>query len=292
MKTFVIKVFVFTFIILVLNVFYLLLVGTLDWNFSKRIEAITFENPSYEYIVLGNSLAMDGIDTELLSSGENEAYNLSMGGTSLRANHIQLQEYLEIASAKPKIVILGLGSYLNDFQSETLNTIIGFTMDDYTYSLDDLPMIKFRWLRTELLKKVISSDHRNAKIIQGQLRIGRVVADHTEYVYPHPKFALSDYQASSNLKKIAALCREKGIKLIVVEMPGFKNTQNNSSVGPYKLLVEGNFYVDLYNLNNYEFNSYIDPETDWLGDSHFNMVGAKKFTRKLKAVLELDKISS
>ena len=56
----------------------------------------------FEIIVIGNSLAMDGINTEMLG----KAYNLSIGGATLNTNKRQLEEYLESCQKKPKKVIL------------------------------------------------------------------------------------------------------------------------------------------------------------------------------------------
>ena len=287
MTRFLKKLFLFGLLFILLNILYLGILILTDWNFSKRIEAISLNEPSYEFVVLGNSLAMDAIDCEVLESKENGAYNLSIGGSSIRTNYIQLEEYLKLCKEKPETVILGLGSYLNDFNRGDINPIVAYTMEDRNYSYDDLlPMFKFRWLCIELIKKVISKDHRNFELIQGQLRIDRVVADKSKLPDPLPDLEIARFNNSKYLEKIAQMCDQNQIKLVVLELPGFKKTRNKSSIGPYVLF--NNKYPNslLFNFNNFKSASALDPKKDWLGNSHLNVNGAKKFTTQIVPYLD------
>lgn len=281
------KILAFSLLMLIANAVFLLAISHFDWNFAKRIEALRLIEPGYEYLVIGNSLAMDGIDTEALSSETINAYNLSMGGASIKTNLIQLNEYLAAASNYPKVVILGVGSFLDSIDSDRINPIVEFTMKDYRYGLNDFPMIKFRWLAVEMIKKIISPQHRQADIVQGQLRIKRVVPDHTRQKTVLPAFSLSHLTDSEYISTIAALCHEKGILLIIVEMPGFEAQRNGSPVGPYRLTMKGGINVDVYNFNHTGMSAVIDADTDWLGDSHLNQAGARKFTLHVKQMLDL-----
>ena len=251
-----------------------------DWNFSKRIEALELQKPVYKNIVIGNSLSMDGIDSQMLSSDSSGTYNLSIGGASLKTNYIQLQEYISIALKKPERIILAVGSYRDNFFSDmSIQPIVEFTMTDYTYKFEDLPMIKFKWIFTELLKKMISAEHRSAKRVQGQLRIRRTVADNTLINIPINNIPFSKYQNSIYIKQIAELCNRNKIELIIIEMPGFRYTRNNQTVGPYEINYNQNVKVDLYNFNGPDIDSILDPKVDWLGGSHLNKYGAEKFTK-------------
>lgn len=270
-----------------LNALYLCACIFWDWSFSKRIEALTLSSPTYQYIILGNSLAMDGIDPEILASNSKSAYNLAIGGSSLKTNLIQLEDYLKIAKENPKVVILALGSYINDFQRQEINPVVEFTMEGHHYGLKDLPMIKFRWLVYELIKKVIDPDHRNAKLYQGQLRIGRTVNDDSKYASPLNALPINDYINSEYIKKIADRCRASNIHLVLIEMPGFKRTQNQTDIGPHKISLDDKAPIYLYNLNNIEFASKFDSEKDWLGNSHLNEFGAVKFTTYLKEIIKI-----
>lgn len=250
-----------------------------DWNFSKRLEAISLENPVYENIVLGNSLAMDGIDSRRLSLDSSSTYNLAIGGASLKTNYIQLEEYIDIAFKKPKRVILAVGSYRSGFfKNMSIQPMVEFTMSDYSYKLSDLPMMKFKWLFIELLKKIISSEHRNAKIVQGQLRISRTVADKTSLGEPFQNIPFLKYQNSNYIKQMAELCKKNEIELILIEMPGFRNTRNNKAIGPFDVHYNQSLNVKLFNFNGSDIDIILDPNKDWLGGSHLNETGAKKFT--------------
>jgi hypothetical protein len=284
MKKFFLKCSVFVIVFLAANFLYLVICMKFDWNFSKRIEALNLKGATYKNIVLGNSLAMDGIDSRLLSSNPNNTYNLAIGGASLTTNYIQLCEYLEIAETKPKTVFLGVGTYRkNIFESHTVHPVVQYTKSDYIFKLTHLPMVQFKWMFVELTKKIINSDHRNAKIIQGQLRITKTVADKTKKEIVPKAIPFSKYKNADTIMQMVQLCNENNIELIILEMPGFKNTRNNEAIGPYELDYSESMKVKLYNFNGPEIDSVIDPNNDWLGGSHLNKKGAEKFTKYLKS---------
>jgi hypothetical protein len=250
-----------------------------DWNFSKRLDALNLKKPIYENIVLGNSLAMDGINSTLLSSDSNSTYNLSIGGASLKTNYIQLQDYLEIANKKPKRVLLGIASYRNLFFKEEIHPIVQFTNSNYKYNLTDIPMIKFKWIFKELIKKIISIEHRDARVVQGQLRISKKTPDKTQQNSIIKGIPFEKYKKSKSLMDIVTLCNQNNIELILIEMPGFRNTRNNEDVGPYVINYNQTTAVKLYNFNGSDIDLILDPQIDWLGNSHLNDIGARKFTK-------------
>lgn len=283
MQKFIFKIGLFILLFLLINIFYLIIIQKFDWNFSKRIEALNLKKPTYENIILGNSLPMDGIDSRLLSSDPNNTYNLAIGGAGLNTNYIQLHEYLEIAQIKPTRVVLGIGSYReNIFKKNKIHPIVQFTKSDYTYKLTDLPVVKFKWLFIELIKKIISSEHRNAEIVQGQLRIMRTVADKTKKKETTSTVPFSEYRNSEYIKQMAQLCDQNNIELILIEMPGFRNTRNNQSIGPYEMNYPQSAKVKLYNFNGPDIDAVLDPNNDWLGGSHLNKKGAEKFTKYIR----------
>lgn len=286
MKKFIVKVCVFSALFCCLNFLYLVLCMKLDWNFSKRLDALNLEKPIYKNIILGNSLAMDGIDSRKLSSDPESTYNLAIGGSSLKTNYIQLEEYIDIALKKPERVLLAVGSYRNNFfEDRSIQTIVEFTMSDYHYKLMDLPMVKFKGIFIELLKKLISSEHRTAKIVQGQLRINRTVPDKTRLGAPTQNIPFLKYQNSDYIKQISELCQQNQIELILIEMPGFRNTRNNESIGPYEIHYNQSIKVKLYNFNGFDIDSILNPNKDWLGGSHLNKNGAKNFTKYINSII-------
>ena len=257
----------------------------LDWNFSKRLEAKRLCEPTYENIILGNSLSMDGINSELLSSN-NSTYNLSIGGASIKTSYVQLKEYLNICKIKPKRVIIGRGSNTNTLDDENVHPIVEFTMDNYNYKISDLPLIKFKWIATELLKKIVSHDHRNATIVLGQLRINKIVVDNTEINNnPQNDLFIEKYINSSFLKKIVDMCNENEISCILIEMPGFRSERNNLKIGPHKLTLNSLTSVKLYNFNGPSIDNIINPNVDWLANYHLNNTGANKFTRYIRSFI-------
>ena len=274
------------------NVLYQLVIQKIDSNFYKAIEIKNFEDENFKCIVLGNSLTLDGIDTEYLTNKGISSYNFALAGSTLKSNYIQLNHYISYNS-KPKIVLLGLGSSLKNYgnikSSNAIHPIIDFCYGGFKERFDNLPMIKFKWLATENLKKLVSKQHREAKLVLGQLRIRRKVPDQTKYrAKLKQEITFDDYKGAKYMFKIDSICKSNNIKLVIVEMPGYKNTRNEVPVGP-NLITNKDDSLYIYNLNNKILcDSLFDPENDWLGNSHLNQYGAKKLTKYIYKNVLLD----
>jgi hypothetical protein len=283
MKKFLYKSSVFILIFVVINALYLALIAFTDWNFKKRIESLTFKNPEFDVLILGNSLAMDGFDTELMTSAGLKSYNLAIGGSSLKTSLVQLNEYIGKYAKAPKYVVLGLGSYMSSTEGESIHPIVEFTRGHLTFSKDDLPIVKFEWLGAEFAKKIISSVHRSARLSFGQLKFEKRITDITPQT--DIPFDLNYYTDSFYISELAALCQRNGIKMFLIEMPGFNNTRNNSDIGPNEITYKNGARAYLFNFNSREFCKIFNPESDWVGNSHLNASGSRKFTSSVMKYL-------
>ena len=235
--------------------------------------------------MLGHSLAANGIDTEYLTLNGIESYNLSVGGSFPKTNLIQLEEYLIKCQDKTKVLyVLGLASYLGSFDKETIHPIIEFTMDDYKYGIQDIPVIKFQWLGVQFLKKTVSKIHRDVRLSHGQLKSQKVTPDVSQY--GDMELNISAYSKSYYVGQIAEICSQNGIELIIIEMPGFKRTQNSSDIGPYLLNFKNGQSAYLFNFNSKVFCEIFNSNEDWTSNSHLNEFGAKKFTEELVKYLK------
>lgn len=278
MKKFVKNLAIFTLGFVLINVLFLAVIATTDWNFSKRLEAMNLKEPEYKVIAFGNSLAMDGIDTDYLTKQGKDSYNLALGGASLATNYVMLEEYLAQCKTAPQYAVLGLGSYVAKLEGKEVNPIVDFTMKGKTYTAEDLPIYKFKWLFTELMKKLVSAEHRSATVVRGQLKFTKTVPDNTK---PQDNiFPKAEYENAEWLHKIAALCAKHNVALVVIEMPGNKKVQNTAAIGPYTVKAATGEYR-VYNFNNAEFCTQFDSDKDWIGNSHLNEKGAVKFTKSL-----------
>jgi len=204
---------------------------------------------------------------------------MAIGGATVRTSFVQLDEYLTKHSTKPKYVILGLNSTHEEFDIETIHPIIEVSMQGHKYSLNDIPILKFKWLGIEFLKKVISSKHRQARLSYGQLKFQKVISDDTRYKVNY--LNTGKFTSSKWINEIAKLCCQNNIVLYILELPGYKELQNSSDVGPYNLVFNSECYTKLYNFNSKDFCEIFDPNKDWIGNSHLNEFGAKKFTETL-----------
>lgn len=279
MKKFIINICLITILFGAVNALYLLLLYYEDISFIKRHESMHFNKPDYELLVIGNSLATDAFDTELLTDKGISSYNLAIPGSSVKTSYIQLNEYLTKYTKTPKYVILGMGSYTGTFEDETIHPIVEFTAENYRYKIRDLPMMKFRWLAIELMKKMVSSHERSVKVSHGQFKFQKVQTDNTRYT--NNVFEIDRYRKSFNIHKIATLCNTNNIELILIELPGFKEVQNISETGPHLLTYSDGSTATLYNFNNIKFGKLLDAKKHWIGNSHLNEFGATIFTEKM-----------
>jgi hypothetical protein len=275
--------FFLVFFILV-NVAYMAVIAKTDSDFKKRFEAMQFNGLDLDLVVFGASTVLDGVDTEMLTSNGIKSYNFAIGGASIRTNIIQLEEYLKTCSVKPKSLVLGLNSSMVDtFDDETIQPIVEVTMEDHKYSLNDVPILKFKWLGFEFLKKVVSKPHREYILSYGQVKFEKTVADYTTYVEQY--LDIQRFENSYWIGEMIKVCKEHDIELILIEMPGYKMTQNMSPTGLHVINHSNGHQAKLYNYNSRDFCTIFDSEKDWIGNSHLNVHGAKKFTEVLLALL-------
>lgn len=285
MYKFLLKILFFALAILLCNALYLWVVIKTDYNFIKRIETLNFNNPTYDVLVLGNSLAFDGIDAALLTENGYDSYNMAIAGSSIYTNKLQLEEYLSMYKHKPKYIIFGLGSYINNIDNENsiIHPVVDYTRKDKIYTFDDIPMLKFKWIFIDLLKRLVSKQHREADLVRGQLKFSKQVADQSKIdsskVFPYEEYKF-DPDNPNNFSSIINICSNNGIKLIIVEMPGFKRVRHKKSFESLVLDKTHNNAI-LLDYNNFESAEIFDSQTDWIGNSHLNEYGAKKLTKRL-----------
>ena len=276
------KIILFTLLFFAVNYAYLLIIEHYNYDFKKSIEAVNMEHQNYSCLALGNSLVMDGIDAELLTKKGLSSYNFAIGGANLKSNYIQLIHYLE-NNENPKFVLLGTTS-LNSLErkksDEAIHPIIEYNYKPIDWlNYKNLPMIKFRWLSIEMLKLLVSSDHRMAEVVLGQYKTKRQVGDKTGFKNKSNKqINLKALIENKYLSKIDSICKENDIRFLVVEMPGYKKSQNSMDIGPFSLKNMKND-ISFINLNNHNLCSELfNDNSDWLGNSHLNEYGAEKLT--------------
>jgi len=266
------------------NLCYLGIIAYTDVNFKKVRQSLKFDNPNFELLVLGTSFAQYGIDTEFITSKGIKSFNLAIEGASFETSYYQLNEYLSRYSKRPFYVILLFNTARELLMDEPFHPIIDFTMKDYHFSLKDAPIIKFKWLGTELIKKILSSKHRKARLSYGQVKFTKSTPDNTDF--NDLTLNLKEIETVHWIGEIAKLCGQNGIEIIIVGMPGFKETQNRSEIGPYRLYFNNGCSAPFYNFSSKDFCVIFDKNKDWIGNSHLNEFGANKFTQQLIRIIK------
>lgn len=281
MKQFFRKLFWFLGIVVVLNLLYLLLLLSFSPGFKKIYEISKFENKSFDVIVLGNSMALDGIDAEYLTKNGLSTYNLSVAGNHVSTSLFLLEDYIN-KNKKPKMVVVGLSSaigksYLNPVPF-TNPEVEFFYHPKLISNVTNPPMLNFQWLAVDLLKIILSKDHREATMVLGQWKTKKVIPDGS--VYKNTSSKSIDYR-DPYLLEIIALCQKQGVKPIVIELPGSNGNQNSLPLN-YLVKLKNGATQQVHNLNNNAVASkIINPATDWLAQDYLNQNGGTKITTYL-----------
>lgn len=268
----------------IINFIFLVLIASTDWDWKKRLESLRFKDPDFDLLVLGSSLPEHGIDTDYLTKQGIKSYNLALVGNTIKSCYIQLNEYLYKYSKKPKYVLLAINSTLEPVDGEKIQGIVEYTMKGYRFSLQDFPLLRFsKWFGGEFLKKILSRNHRKAKVFSGQIKRYKTTPDISDY----NKIFLDKLKIESSywISELAKLCYQNEIEMIIIEIPGFREVQNLSEIGPHKLFLKNGYSVSLYNFNSQNFCTIFNPRTDWIGVSHLNPNGARKFSQVLVKIL-------
>ena len=268
----------FLILLMLLNGIYLLVLGIFSPGFKKVHEISKFRNQSYKLLVLGNSMALDAIDAQYLSQRGLDSYNLAVAGDHVSTSLMLLEEYLQ-NNEKPEVVLIGLSSaigqsYLNKVPFKNPEVEF-FYHPSWKANITSPPLLNFQWLFVDLLKIIISKDHRNAQLVRGQWKTKKVIPDYS--VFKEMTNKNTDY-SDPYLSKIIELCQNNGIKVILVELPG-ANSNRNSLPFTFETKKASIGNITVYNLNSYEIASkIIDPEKDWLAPDHLNQFGGQKIT--------------
>jgi hypothetical protein len=276
MSRFLLKIFKYLIVIIFLNVGFIFLLGYFDHDMFKRIESVKFSDKRYNALFFGNSLALDGIDTKYLTDNGINSYNFAISGANTETNLVQLKDFLK-NNKKPDLIVLCLstclGNFYNDREIEEIHPIVKYTRD-FAFEDFNFPLSIFRWKIIEMGKILISKNHRNAEVVNGQYKSQKTIADNSTLA--HNKFNIELLEKSKSLLRFSIYCQEHRIKLIFIDMPGYKSTRykNNSNLVNYKL-----FESDLYQCNTVEIGNLFDSKNDWIANSHLNKYGAEKFTK-------------
>ena len=95
MSKFIKRCLLFLGIVVILNLAYFFILLNFSPGFSKINSISKFENKEYDLLVLGNSMALDGIDADYLNQKGIKTYNLAVAGNHVATSLMMFEEYLK-----------------------------------------------------------------------------------------------------------------------------------------------------------------------------------------------------
>ncbi len=267
--------------LLTINLFFYLLLAAFSPVFRKVNEIKNFKDKEYDLLIFGNSAGLDGIDASLLSKKGLKSYNFCIGGSHIKSSVILLQNYLN-ANKRPKKVLLCLTSSMEGTFLKKYPFIDPCINHFYNKNILEryltIYLKEFEWLYIEILKMLVSKQHREAKMEDGQWQIKKTMTDETTF----SEIPLININYNSNyLDYFVSFVKKNALELNVIEMPGWRKHRNTLPV-EYELVTRSGKVINIENLNNLSIaDSLLNPRTDWLSLNHLNQFGAIKLTEYL-----------
>jgi hypothetical protein len=295
MKRFLLKIGLVGIVFVLINFLFLFMVSIFIIEFEKTNKISKFKNKQFDCIITGNSLALDAFDAEYMTKNGISSYNFAMGGASFVSNIIQLENFLK-DNPPPKLIVLGLGSHFIDrnLDKKSVHPVIEYFYLDSKLGLETLPIVRFQWYANEMLKLLFSSDHRQAHSSYGQYRSKRAVPDKSKLKEGNANFDYQTFLASEDFKRFRKIIDKYKIDFIIFEMPLFLSQRNNHPE-LRTVVVDSLLSFKIINMNRFDVcEELFNPKKDWLGNSHLNLYGGRKFTeyitnRYLKPALKENK---
>ena len=253
-------------LLVAINFIYAIVLIKTDWNIKSSVQFFHKNHENIDVLILGNSLGMDGIDAEIMSkeSGLN-CYNASIEGGNL--NDVLYRFQFALKKNRIKMVIIGSNvDYYSDC-GELHMVTRGFSKKSYIFQNH---LSKYHSFHMGVIKKIISSKHRNSQLVLGQLRYENFYIDNSELEYHDVEVNLGNLAC---FQSISELAEANDINLIFVNMPLFKNRRQIFYQYPHEL--------NLVNLNGPSIQNLIDSKLHFGSVNHLNKHGAKVITKRL-----------
>ena len=272
--------------ILLIDTFYFIILYNIDFTTSKSIEIQKRNFQKDKWVTLGNSLALDGINSSVLEQSFSQGYNISIPGIGTKSMY-ELWSYKKSEFDSLKFIIIGFNSKYIVGNSGN-NPLMNIYSDEnkgfiYNYMKIFPSIIKLKWLHIELLKRLVSSEHRNAFLEKGQLISNKVIFDNSNVVDSECYPILDRYVGDYYLSKIISESIEMGIRPIIVEMPLWKDSKNSC---PVKINTDSKSKIIIFNLNS-KTDELISDDS-WLSRDHLNLKGSLELSLYLRELIKTE----
>ena len=290
--------------------FVLCLMLVINAFIAKREYGITMENQikqqfstiqshTYDTIILGNSRLYRGINPELLDT---DCYNFAFDNDSFLECYYKLK-YLASVQRLPNYVILGVDYFEFSFVSAGMQATYDLYFDkEYDEILENCQSLSFSNNKVnidakinKLLNSLFISNYYNTlsyiynRYIRQDKRIS-YVSDTGQYcIYPQPTASEGDFLTRSSdimdeqkvaYQNIITFCKDNNIHLVLVMLP-LREIELDCYTDETKAKIDNMFSSDLQiQYINYSKLSEFSI-SDFMDDTHLNLIGADKFSKIL-----------
>lgn len=307
MKTFLLKVVAFGALVILLCLGLELFFLTVPNEYSYKREYIEKNGDKIATLILGHSHAANGIDPKLLGDS---VFNMAISARNTYYDAAIAERYVpQMKNLRRVIWPLGYNfqylSYIYPCTSrkkeETSYTATYKCMYEKYMGISYEADIPYKHWSEILNSKLnygaifLNGDFKE-KIgcdSLGYQKLGERPTNWKEHKLPvapdfaNPNAALAMQEGLSYMKRIARVCKDNNVRLIVITMPCYKTFLDKTTergINDMYLCVESmrSVYPDMEYYNFIADTCFVDE--DFFNSSHLNDVGAKKFTKILREI--------
>lgn len=243
-------------------------------------------------LILGSSNAYDGLNPSELPA----AFNLANSSQTIEEDARLLEKYIDGMDSL-RTVILGLGYHsLGEAQETHRRTYYTIYMDLYPrwpISKNSFEVFNLELLTKKIIKYAVSRDVTRCDSLGQRLGHTREAAENgdefwnkdVESLVANDRVRGLEDEGISGLDEMAEMCRERGVKLIVVQMPVMKAYKE--ALPKEQVMMQDSVLRALGGKTVYIDASEWDiPEDGWYNATHLTREASAEFTKKLMAVFD------
>jgi hypothetical protein len=274
-----------------------------DTTFVLKNNYIEKNKSTIEVLFLGSSHTQNAINPEFIKK---KACNLAFAGQTLENDYSLLEKYIsQMPKLRTVFFEVSPHTFYSEFDSSNWNGYIYSNLYDIDYKVDPYSLKKYFYLLSNF--KFFSSlyfDYANPFSYKYTInKYGFITNDFNDrflklhynsseinktFVMEHT-FQNKDLVVmnSAVLEKAIVLCKEKGVKIVLITAPLYDTYVNGvPKSAKTEVLKTINTLKNKYQINYFDYSTDSTFKvSDFKNDNHLNSDGARKFSSKIDSLL-------